>query len=382
MRIRFFCVVFFVIHFFCADFLSAAPENMKEDFMLPEVLNGRSKLLFYGDSLTDGSSYPDYVLHSLNAAFPETGWTLENSGKCGDTTRDLLRRFDEDVAAKNPDLLSICIGANDLKHVPVDEYKTNLMALVEKAVSADIQPVLMLPTPRADQDADNSLQPFLKAMRDVAGEYKIPLVDSYGLFKQWQEAGKVVLGPDGLHHGPDGFPAMARAFLDGLGLENVELVEKVVPWPGALTDWEVSSPVIVTAEIKDSFFKLENAKGWKVFSPEEALSCLEWYDRPFVQRGAILPLAGVESAAGKKRVAFGRAVFVSDRAVEAELRIGGSPPMYIYCNGELVWQQTVAHGYHPNADRINVKLKKGRNEFVVCTGFMAFLNLLPAESSD
>jgi lysophospholipase L1-like esterase len=33
--------------------------------------------------------------------------------KRGDNTRDLLRRFDEDVAAKKPDVLSVCIGAND-----------------------------------------------------------------------------------------------------------------------------------------------------------------------------------------------------------------------------------------------------------------------------
>jgi lysophospholipase L1-like esterase len=192
--------------------------------LLPACLQGRNRILFYGDSLTDGSSYPDFVVQSLNAAFPGAGFTLENSAKCGDNTRDLLRRFDADVAAKKPDVLSICIGANDAaQKLPVGEYKTNLLTLVRKALDLNIQPVVMLTSPRAQADQDAMLLTYLKAVREVAAECKLPLADAYGCFETWQAAGKTVLSEDGLHHGPDGFPAMARAFLDGIGLKEVPL---------------------------------------------------------------------------------------------------------------------------------------------------------------
>ena len=37
-----------------------------------------------------------------------------NSGVSGNTSRDLLQRFDSDVVALNPDWVSICIGINDV----------------------------------------------------------------------------------------------------------------------------------------------------------------------------------------------------------------------------------------------------------------------------
>jgi lysophospholipase L1-like esterase len=345
-------------------------------YEMPACLQGRKRILFYGDSLTDGSSYPDYVVHSLNAAFPKAGFVLENSGKCGDTTRDLLRRFEADVVAKKPDVLSICIGANDANtHVPVPEYKTNLQTLVRKTLELKVQPILYLSSPRAQKENNDILLKYLEVVKETAAEFKLPLVSAYDCFHAWEANGKTVLGPDGLHHGKDGFPAMARAFLDGVGLKEVKLVEKVTPWPGALTDWEVSAPVVLTAENKASFHKLENAKDWQPFAAGDVLESLEWYDQPFIQRGGIMPLAGTVGAAGQSRVGFARTTIESPEERTAELQIGGAPPLNVYSNGELVWQQTAAHGYHPNADRVQVPLKKGKNEFVICTGYMAYLGL-------
>lgn len=346
----------------------------------PPALQGRRRLLFYGDSLTDGSSYPDYVVHSLNAAFPDAGFTLENSAKAGDTARDLLRRFEVDVAAKEPDLVSICIGGNDAAHLlPVDEFKTNLLTLVRQTLDLKAQPVLFLTSPRTQPDRDADLQPYLEAVREVAAKHDVPLADAYETFGAWERAGKEVLGPDGIHHGPDGFPAMARAFLDGIGLNDVPLVEKVVPWPGAFTEWEVSEPIDLTAENRESFFALENAAGWRTFEAEAVRSSLEWYDQPFIRRGAVMPLAAAGESPSARRVAFARTTYVSPREQRAELQIGGSPPLVVYCNGEKVWHQSAPHGYHPNADRVTVTLNRGVNTFVVCTGYMAFLNLNTAD---
>jgi len=46
--------------------------------------------------------------------YPEVYLRVTNSGVSGNTSRDLLQRFDSDVVALNPDWVSICIGINDV----------------------------------------------------------------------------------------------------------------------------------------------------------------------------------------------------------------------------------------------------------------------------
>ena len=48
----------------------------------------------------------------LSTWYPEVFLRVTNSGKSA-TRADLLQRFDSDVAALNPDWVSICIGIND-----------------------------------------------------------------------------------------------------------------------------------------------------------------------------------------------------------------------------------------------------------------------------
>lgn len=116
------------------------------------------RIVFAGDSVTDmGSAQPvgeglfenvgrGYVrvLESMFAAYyPEVFLRVTNSGISGNTSRDLLERFDRDVVGLNPDWVSICIGINDVwrqfdspaivnQHVLPDEYASNLEKMVLK----------------------------------------------------------------------------------------------------------------------------------------------------------------------------------------------------------------------------------------------------------
>ena len=79
----------------------------------------------------------------VTARHPELGLTWFNRGVCGDTVRDLDRRWEEDVVALKPDWLSVMIGINDIWRafedrlddaVPIDEYADTLDRLVKRAV--------------------------------------------------------------------------------------------------------------------------------------------------------------------------------------------------------------------------------------------------------
>ena len=122
------------------------------------IFDNYDRIVFAGDSVTDmGSEQPvgeglfdnvghGYVrvLESMFAAYyPEVFLRITNSGVSGNTSRDLLERFDRDVVELNPDWVSICIGINDVwrqfdtpamlsDHILPDEYEKNVEEMILK----------------------------------------------------------------------------------------------------------------------------------------------------------------------------------------------------------------------------------------------------------
>lgn len=339
---------------------------------VPKLLDNAKTLLFYGDSLTDGSSYPDYVVNTLNATFPGRDFTLQNSAVCGNNANNLLQRFESDVLSKKPDVVFVCVGTNDCfqKRKPED-YRRDLEALVAALRGNGATVALIRPSHLGDPDKERSFQEFLQIIDTIGKEQKLLVIDAHGLFIKWEKEGKEMLGPDKVHHGADGFEGMARAVLDGLGLEKVTLVKEVKPWPNALTDWEVSA--VVQSASPEDWKNFSLAKDWHPFDKAGLLASLPWGDKPFVERGGVMPLALGKSEKGS--FAFVRTRYQSDTARKAVLEIGGAPPLCVWLNGKSVLELTKTRGYHPNATRIEVDLVKGANEFVVSNNYLVFLNL-------
>ena len=111
--------------------------------MKPEIppaipaLTPRARILFQGDSITDGNrgrnSDPNHILgHGYvfliaarwGAAYPEKDWTFLNRGVSGNTVADLSSRWQADTLDLQPDLLSILVGVNDQFLVaPINQIK-------------------------------------------------------------------------------------------------------------------------------------------------------------------------------------------------------------------------------------------------------------------
>ena len=120
------------------------------------IFENGDRIVFAGDSVTDmgstnpvgeglfdnvGRSYVRVVENMLVSWYPELNIRVTNSGISGNTSRDLLERFDRDVVSLNPDWVSICIGINDVwrqfdcpampdTHVLPDEYKANMEKMI------------------------------------------------------------------------------------------------------------------------------------------------------------------------------------------------------------------------------------------------------------
>ncbi|GAB6094843.1 arylesterase [Desulfatiferula olefinivorans] len=87
-------------------------------------------IVCFGDSLTfgtgaeNGMSYPDQLSRMI-------GRPVINAGVPGDTTRTALDRLSEDVLSKNPDIVLITLGGNDLKNgISKEEAFANLETIV------------------------------------------------------------------------------------------------------------------------------------------------------------------------------------------------------------------------------------------------------------
>lgn len=343
---------------------------------MPDILVGVQKILFYGDSLTDGSDYPDYVVNTLDREFPEVKFELMNAAICGDMAADLCRRLKADVLARKPDLVCICICTNFRPTAgDLAAYAADMETLVTTLKAQGIKVLLIKPSPCGDQELEDIFQKTLAVIQQVADRHKLIVADAHNVFLDDIKAGKEMLGADGVHHGKDGFEGMARAVLDAFGLKGVVIEKAIHPWPYLLLEWETSAPVT-----NQEPYEPAKATGWKAFDRAAAVRQQPWSDAPFAARGGWMPFA-IEKA-GKDMVAYGRTYYVAPRAGKAEMRLGGSSsPQVVWLNGKQVWKSADLHGYHPDHDRIEVDLQAGKNEIIVMTHYMAFVGIRMMELS-
>ena len=104
-----------------------------------------TKIVALGDSFTAG-----YPLDAKRSWTQRVADVLQipvvNKGKATQTAKDLLSRFDADVVAEKPGRVIIFAGIGDaIQEVPLEDVQKNIVAMVEKAKSNHIIPILALP---------------------------------------------------------------------------------------------------------------------------------------------------------------------------------------------------------------------------------------------
>ena len=126
------------------------------------IFENMDRIIFAGDSVTDmgsaqpvgeglfdnmGHGYPRVIESLVTATYPELSIRFTNSGISGNTSKDLLARYERDVLSLNPQWVSICIGINDvwrqfdspaLTDQAVDpvEYEENRRKWLRRALSS------------------------------------------------------------------------------------------------------------------------------------------------------------------------------------------------------------------------------------------------------
>lgn len=182
--------------------------------MIEELLDPRRTVVFAGDSVTDcgrredrrglGDGYVRDLFDSLGPQRPR----IVNVGISGNRAADLEARWQTDVLAHQPDVVSVLIGINDTwrrydKNDPTstESFERSYRALLEpvRAKLILVEPFLL--AVKDDQDAwREDLDPKIEVVRRLASEYGAVLVPADVEFnRQAAVVGATTLADDGVH---------------------------------------------------------------------------------------------------------------------------------------------------------------------------------------
>lgn len=174
---------------------------MKNFFLVAAVLFGcfaftmqkKTKVIFFGDSITElGARRGGYITRVDSMCKGEgrqEQYEFYGAGIGGNKVYDLYLRMDEDVLAKNPDVVVIYVGVNDVWHKTMlgtgtdpDKFEKFYQAILNKLKAKNIKAVLCTPAvvgERTDMSnpLDGDLNRYSNIIRDIAAKNGLPLVD-------------------------------------------------------------------------------------------------------------------------------------------------------------------------------------------------------------
>jgi lysophospholipase L1-like esterase len=152
-----------------------------------------------------------------------------NSGKGGDSTRDLLARIDRDCLAHHPDLVFITVGGNDsnpAKEMARAEYKENLRNIIDRIRSIGGEPVLQtyyaFDLENMNPHHAETFTSMMQAVREMSKETDCMLIDHLARWEPLRQRCVNVyrrLLCDALHTNPTGNIVLGLDIARAFGLE-------------------------------------------------------------------------------------------------------------------------------------------------------------------
>ncbi|MDN4523697.1 SGNH/GDSL hydrolase family protein [Fictibacillus fluitans] len=182
-------------------------------------------LVCFGDSITAHELNDDDSLRlTSRVRLSLSKWNVINAGVPAETTRLALTRFQEDVLRHEPDLVTVLFGANDAsthRLIEVEEYKNNLIYMIEKLGPSKI--ILISPSPVDENEqharTNERTHQYAKAVKELADTYNTHFIDLWK--KMTGRNYKQMLTQDGLHFNKKGYRLLA-----GLVIQKMEKLKK------------------------------------------------------------------------------------------------------------------------------------------------------------
>lgn len=173
------------------------------------------KIIAIGDSITYGFPYSPSASW-LDIAAQYCGIEYRNCGINGDTTGQMLQRFSRDVCRLQPSHVIIMGGTNDVfEALCSKEIVDHTVKMSALARENRIIPVLGLPIPCNESEAERRLSEYRAAIREYAQDQLIDLLDFSAAMGGTDCPGiKPGLHCDGVHPNEAGYKVMAAVAID------------------------------------------------------------------------------------------------------------------------------------------------------------------------
>jgi lysophospholipase L1-like esterase len=208
------------------------------------------RVAFVGNSITDGGHYHSYIWLYYMTHFPDARITCYNAGIGGDWVGQMYDRFDDDVLAKNPNVLTLTWGMNDcgyfewyrkdasdfMKNKIDNSYKYYGMLEQKLQARTDIRKIIILGSPydETSKFTTKNLYPgkaeafskIIDFQEAAAKKNNWGIVDFFhpmrniNLQQQQRDTMFSLTPNDRIHPDNDGHMIMAYLFLKAQGLAN------------------------------------------------------------------------------------------------------------------------------------------------------------------
>ena len=193
----------------------------------------KTRVIFFGDSITQaGAGAGGYILRVDTLCKSEgkgDNYEFIGAGIGGNKVYDLYLRMDNDVLAKEPDVVVIYIGVNDVWHKATsgtgtdpDKFERFYQAIIDKLKAKNIRIILCTPAAIGEKTdfsnpQDGDMNEYSNIIRRIAKNNSLPVVDlrqtfhDYALKNNPDNKDRGILTTDRVHLNAKGNQFVAEA---------------------------------------------------------------------------------------------------------------------------------------------------------------------------
>lgn len=352
-------------------------------------------LVLLGDSITHQCLYSQYLEDFYYTRYPDRKLRFHNAGVSGDRAADALARFDEDVAAFKPAVVTILLGMNDGEYADFQTdtfstYSAGMTEILDRIAALGARAVAMSPTmfdhhqlglqmknpeyrfrERTFSSQYNALLAFYGGwLRESCGERGLAFADQWGpmnehVFARRRTEADFTLVPDAIHPAPAGQFLMAFELLEQVtparrSVGSIQIVPAQKGFRASSNGGEVSDLEVSEAKDRVAFSHLAVSLPWVV--PDEAYGNPQknWDAEPAAPLGVGMTAAGHKLSNERLRIA-GLAPGTYELRIDGEAvgRYG-----HLALGSKIELQSNAATPQHRQALDV-AKLNRERNDLAV-----------------
>ena len=139
-----------------------------------------------GDSITAQHLHSNYFEAFCFARYPKAKFAFRNSGVGGHTVPTTLSRFEYDVAAWKPTIVSVELGMNDANNTSADAFIKSMGTMIERVRKAQARPVVLSASPVNDGTflakpgtRNQRLAEYAAALKEFCEKERVPYADQF-----------------------------------------------------------------------------------------------------------------------------------------------------------------------------------------------------------